>query len=85
MAPIVQEITLDLDRKNGTRRFIVTKDEDTHRYEIEVRCQYNNGHIGDPPRWENCDHPELNAGLKIPVLDLALALHAKPHGVAIHD
>lgn len=85
MAQSIQETTLELDLKNGSRRFLITDDEDTKRYEIEVRCQYNAGQVGDLPDWKSCDHPALNEELKTQVLDLALALHSKPYSLSIND
>lgn len=81
MGERITELTNDLDRKSGRRRFQIGGLDDAERVIIEMAWQVDAALPGDQPSWADMDHPPVNQRATEDVLDLLCALRAKPFAV----
>lgn len=80
----VEETTQELDLKRGVRAFLVTTDEDTQRFRVEVACEMNNALLGGPPDWKPLEEITVpNDSCKHVLLDVIAAMHLKPYTVPL--
>lgn len=81
MTERITELTNDLDRKAGRRRFCVGGLDEAERVTIEMAWQVDAALPGDQVNWIAMDHPPVNQRATEDVLDLLCALRAKPFSV----
>lgn len=73
--PTVEELTTDLDRRCGQRRFYVRSGDE--RIELLVTHESNEALGDEADRWRPVDHPPVNERLAESLLDVVCALRAR--------
>lgn len=83
MMPELEELTTNVDRRSGQRRFRVTADFE--RVEITVQHESNEALGDEAPHWRPVDHPPVNERLAEQLLDLVCALRARRFCLSLSD
>lgn len=79
----IEELTTDLDRRNGERRFRITSACGYNRAEITARWETDIAPPDEAPHFAAVAHPPVNGGLVDVLLDLLTALHPQRNLVAL--
>lgn len=76
MSKRVEELTTDVDRRAGERRFLLTDPFHLSRAQITIAWSTETGLADELPHYERLEHPPLNHEASLTLLDLVCALHA---------
>lgn len=75
--PDIKELTNDLDRKSGRRRFMITGVNEEERVIVELQWEYNRSLYDEAKNFAAVDHPPGNQAAADQLLDLVCALRQK--------
>lgn len=79
----IEELTTDLDRRNGERRFRITSACGYNRAEITTRWETDVSPPDEAPHFASVAHPPVNGGMVELLLELLAALHPHRNLVAL--